>query len=237
MSTNLNLNQEYAAAENLLYQRLIIFLIVFSVFVIGAVNTNRKILFLSILFLGVLICWVLTLIIIRTAKRVDNKSGGKFVRIILGYLVPLFCSSLLTVGLFAGSFGLVDSYLFSADLKQVQLENKINELKNEVVKQISPPERKISNNFKNIDSVIAENNVTRSINPLENNRVTNPQLKSGIAKRNVDSRYFKAIDSVIVSDKPADNKLKKREPFLPPAKQTKGLKNFKNVDSVISKEK
>ena len=48
MSINWNLNQEQTAVENLLYQRLIMFLIVFSIFVLGAVNTQRKILFLSI---------------------------------------------------------------------------------------------------------------------------------------------------------------------------------------------
>lgn len=242
MSTNWNLNQEQTAVENLLYQRLIMFLIVFSVFVLGAVNTQRKILFLSILSLGVLICWVFTFIIIRTAKRIDNKSGGKLVRLILGYLVPIFCSCLLTLVLFAGSFGFVDSYLFSTDLKPVQLENKIDELKNDVVKRISPVEKETSNNFKNIDSVIAESKTVRSGKPLENINFENSPEKTVVPKQNINSKYFKTIDSVIVSDKPANSKnMLNKNPIKqqPPqtSKQNKGSKNFKNIDSVIAKDK
>jgi len=242
MSTNWNLNQEQTAAENLLYQRLIIFLIVFSVLVIGAVNTQRKILFLSILSLGVIICWVLTFILIRTAKRIDNKSGGKLVRLLLGYLVPIFCSSLLTVVLFVGSFGFVDPYLFNVDLKPVQLENKVDELKNDVVKRISPAEKKTSNNFKNVDSVIAESKTVRSVKQLENISFENPPEKTVVPKQNINAKYFKAIDSVIISDKPANSKnLLNKNPIRqqPPqtSKQNKGSKNFKSIDSVIAKGK
>ncbi|MEK6552004.1 MAG: hypothetical protein AABZ54_00955, partial [Bacteroidota bacterium] len=54
--SNWDNNPEQSCTENLLYNRLILFLIVFSIFVLGAVNTQRKILFLSILSLGVIIC-------------------------------------------------------------------------------------------------------------------------------------------------------------------------------------
>jgi hypothetical protein len=242
MSTNWNLNQERAAVENLLYQRLIIFLIVFSVFVLGAVNTQRKILFLSIIFLGVIICWVLTFILIRTAKRIDDKSGGRLVRLLLGYLVPIFCSSLLTLVLFVGSFGFVDSYLFSTDLKSVQLENKIDELKNDVVKRISPAEKKTSNNFKNVDSVIAESKTVRSGKKAEDLNFLYQSTKAVTQSKNPSSKYFKNVDSVVVSDKPTNskNRLDKNQIMnqpLPTSKQTKGSKNFKNIDSVIVKVK
>ena len=189
MSINSNLNEESTKSENLLYQRLIFFLIVFSIFVIGAVNTQRKILFLSILSLGVIICWVLTLIIIRTARRIDNKSGGRFVRLILGYLVPIFCSLLLTGVLIVGSFGFVDSYLFNIGVKPVQIENKVDELKNEIKNQLKPKEEKVSKDFKNIDSVINNDTINRS-------KRRDNQLKSGTNKKD-DSKHFKSIDKVV----------------------------------------
>ncbi|TSA25835.1 MAG: hypothetical protein D4R68_08230 [Ignavibacteriales bacterium] len=187
MSTNSNLNQESTAAENLLYQRLIIFLIVFSVFVLGAVSSQRKILFLSILSLGVIICWVLTFIIIRTAKRIDKKSGGRLIRLLLGYLVPIFCSLLLTLALTVGSFGFVDPYLFNVDLKPVQIEKKVNEITNEIKNQLKPKVDTTYNNFKNIDSVIAGNKAGTK--------------KKLISNEGKDSKHFKSIESIIKEKK------------------------------------
>lgn len=181
-------NTEQSSNENLLYQRLMIFLIVFSVLIIGALNTQRKILFLSVLALGVIICWVLTLIIIRTAKGIDKKSGGRIIRLLLGYLVPIFCSLLLTMTLVVGSLGFVDPYLFNVEIKPVQLENKIDELKNKIKDQLKPKEVKTTQNFKSIDSVINNDSLIRA---REKNL-----LRSGTNKKN-DSKYFKGIDKVI----------------------------------------
>lgn len=182
-------NPEQSSSENLLYQRLILFLIVFSIFVIGAVNTQRKILFLSVLALGVIICWVLTFIIIRTAKKIDNKSGGRLVRLLLGYIVPVFCSLLLTISLIAGSYGFADPYLFNADIKPVRLENKVDELKNEIKDQLKPKVEKTSKDFKSIDSVISNDSAARSANK-------NSPLKSETKKKD-DSKYFKSIEKVV----------------------------------------
>lgn len=239
MSDYKELNQEQTAAENLLYQRLIIFLIVFSVLVIAAVNAQRKILFLSILLLGVLICWVLTFIIIRTAKRIDNKSGGRLVRIILGYLVPIFCSFLLTSFLFFGSFGFADPYLFPSEIKQIKLENKINELKNDLVKRISSEEKKTSDNFKNIDSVIAEGKTVRSADKSGNTKLVNPPGKTFTPKQNISSKYFKSIDSVIVNDKPVKSKtrLNRNQITQPVPATSKQLQGSENIDSVAAKKK
>lgn len=240
MSTNWDLNQETMTAENLLYQRLIIFLIVFSLFVIGAINTQRKILFISILALGVIICWVLTFIVIRTAKRIDNKSGGKLVRLILGYLVPIFCSGLLTVALFFGSLGYVDSYLFPTTLKSANLENKIDQLKEAVVKQISPPKKNSSANFKNVDSVIAESKVIRSGKKIDDLKSLFQIEKSVAPKQISDSKNIKKGDSVLVNGKPATGKsslLKSKTQQVPVPKPGKSSKIFKDIDSVISKEK
>lgn len=189
--SNRDNNSEQSSNENLLYQRVILFLIVFSIFVLGAINTQRKILFLTILSLGVIICWVLTFIIIRTAKRLDNKSGGKLVRILLGYIVPIFCSCLLTIALFVGSFGFVDSYLFNVDIKPVQLENKVDDLKIDFNNQLKPKEEKTTKDFKSIDSVINNNNVVRSTNKK------NPVKSDTNKKNDPNSKYFKSIDKVV----------------------------------------
>lgn len=191
MPANQNLNQEHTNAENLLYQRLIVFLIVFSIIVLGAVNTQRKILFLSILALGVIICWVLTFIIIRTARRIDNKSGGKLVRLLLGYIVPIFCSCLLTVALIVGSFGFVDSYLFNLDIKPVRLENKVDDLKIDSNNQLKPKEKITTKDFKSIDSVINNSNTVRSTNKK------NPVKPDTNKKNDPNSKYFKSIDKVV----------------------------------------
>lgn len=242
MSTNWDLNQERTAAENLLYQRLIIFLIVFSVFVIGAVNTQRKILFLSILAIGVIICWVLTFIVIRTAKRIDNKSGGRVVRLLLGYFVPIFCSVLLTIALFVGSFGFVDSYLFNIDVKSAHIENKIDELKNDIAKQISPGVKKSSGNFKSIDSVIAEGKIIRSAKKGEDLNFLYPSTKAVPQKQNPNSKYFKSVDSVMVIDKPGTTKKRTdKKNYMPvktdTVKQIKESKNFSDIERVIQKGK
>ena len=245
MSANQNLNQEQTAAENLLYQRLFIFLIIFSVLVIGAVNTQRKILFLSILFIGVIICWALTFILIRTAKRIDNISGGRLVRLILGYLVPIFCSGILTVALFMGSFGFVDPYLFNLDVKSAQVESKIDELKNDIVKQMSPEKKQTSKNFKNVDSVIADSRIVRSGKPLnENINFDKLPGKAVIPKQNVDSKDYRPIESVISESKPIRSTISPEsinsgssQGKIVVTPQKSNSKYFKAIDSVIVNEK
>lgn len=189
MSTNSNINEEQTTTENLLYQRLIIFLIVFSVLVIAALNTQKKILFLSVLALGVIICWVLTLIIIRTTKKIDKKFGGKLILLLLGYLIPIFCSLFLTITLIVGSLGFVDPYLFNVDIKPVQLEKKVDEIKNEIKKQLKPKEDLTSKHFKSIDSVINNDSIIRA-------RERKNLLKKGTNNQS-DSKYFKSIDKVV----------------------------------------
>jgi hypothetical protein len=191
MSANQNMNQEPTNAENLLYQRVILFLIVFSIFVLGAVNTQRKILFLSVLALGVIICWVLTFIIIRTARRIDNKYGGRIVRLVLGYFVPIFCSCLLTIALITGSSGLADPYLFNVDIKPIQIENKVDEIKNAIKDELKPKEKKTTKDFKSIDSVINNSNAVRSAGK---NKPVKPDSNK---KNDPNSKYFKSIDRVV----------------------------------------
>src|ERR1035437_7842728 len=93
VNPNWDLSRERSVAENNLNQRLALFLIIFLIVFIGAVNTSKKYFFLSLLFVGVLICWILAYTIIRStrkinlinkelysaddhARRIDKKSGG-----------------------------------------------------------------------------------------------------------------------------------------------------------------
>jgi len=117
----------------------------------------------------------------------DNKSGGRLIRLLLGYLVPIFCSLLLTIALTVGSFGFVDPYLFNVDLKPVQIEKKVNEITNEIKNQLKPKVDTTSNNFKNIDSVIAGNKAGTK--------------KKLISNEGKDSKHFKSIESIIKEKK------------------------------------
>ena len=88
-----------------------------------------------------------------------------------------------------GSFGFVDSYLFNLDIKPVQLENKVDEIKNEIKNQLKPKEEKNFKDFKSIDSVINNDSITRA-------RKKDSLLKSGTNKKD-DLKYFKSIDKVV----------------------------------------
>lgn len=200
--------KDSVTSENLLFQRIIIFLIVFSVLILGALNTQRKILFLSILFLGVIICWVLTLIIIRTARRIDSRSGGRIIKLFLGYIIPIFCSLVLTTGLIFGSFGFADQYLFDINIKPVQIENKIDEIKTAVKEVIKPKVDTTSKNFRSIDSVIAISSSKPQTTNAKRKTQTSTQVPTTIpnktitpkkspTSKKVDSTNFENIDKIL----------------------------------------
>ena len=155
-SAGWDFNQERAFTENLLNQRISFFLIFFAIVVAGAVFVKSKIFFLLILFLGLVICWVLSLAIFVTAKKlgaVDKKFYGIIVRWLLGYFLPFFCSSLITLGFAVGAIGYFDSYL-SLDLGKVStIEQGIKKVEEKIGKQ-DIPSVKSNPNFKNIDSVL-----------------------------------------------------------------------------------
>ncbi|MCX6168869.1 MAG: hypothetical protein NTX65_06005 [Ignavibacteriales bacterium] len=157
-SSNRDFNEERAFTENLLNQRISFFLIFFAIVIAGAVVVKSKIFFLVILFLGVVISWVLSVTIFATAKKLESmerKHSSLIVRWLSGYFLPVFCSSLITLGFVIGAMGYFDS-LLSLDLGKVTtIDQGIKKIEQTIAKHDSSA-AKTNPNFKNIDSVIKE---------------------------------------------------------------------------------
>jgi len=216
VNPNWDLSRERSVAENNLNQRLALFLIVFLIVFIGAVNTSKKFFFLSLLFIGVLICWILAYTIIRStkkinrinkelysadnqARRIDKKTGGRSSRWLLGYFVPICCCILLTMGLLAGSFGFLDPYLTITIDKAVQIENKVESKAEEFKKDISREPDNSSKNFKNVDSVIAQGKLINSKSRTD--KFTTNEIKPVVKKENRSDPNFKNVETVISTGK------------------------------------
>ncbi len=213
-----DLGEERAAAESLMNQRLGLFLILFAIIIVGAINTQKKILFLSVMFIGAVICWVLAYTIIRlarkigfltkeidsieniSAKKIDRKGGGKSTRFLLGYFVPIFCSSLLVLAFLIGSSGLVDSYLWVPAISMPQVEQKVEQVKNDIKEKIIPRKDTLSQNFQSVDKVISDSKIIdsgRKYFQLEKTVEKEVTPKTTYAPRT----HFKNIDSVMVTYK------------------------------------
>lgn len=173
-SSNWDLNQERVFNESLLNQRIQFFLIFFAVVIGGVVFTynTSKIFVLLILFTGMIISWALSFTIFRLYNRViqilrslsDNeshpftligrKTKGKSMGWVLGYFVPIFCSTVITIGFLVLSSGLLD---FTFPPNRIPTIEKIeNNLPSEIKSKsdtVKPKHEKIKE-FKTIDSVI-----------------------------------------------------------------------------------
>ena len=245
------LNRDRIGAETVLNQRLVLFLVVFAVVIVSALNSQKKIFFLSLLFAGLVICWVLAYIVVTAARRVgylskelhandpdakivDRKGGGRSVRFLLGYFIPMFCSTLLTIAFLAGAGGFLDSYLWqtNVNISTATVESKVKEVGTEIKKQLEPRKDSSSGNFKNVDSVIL---LSKPL-PEEKNTAQTKQSTSSqvISKTNKYSANFKSVDSVIALSSPLPAKRKnnvtRNQSLLP---KIKAASNFKNIDSVI----
>lgn len=218
-SPGLDLISERSAAETSLNQRLTLFLIIFLIVFIGAVNTSKKFFFVSLLFAGVLICWVLAYTIIRStkkinrinkelyaaddfARRIDKKAGGRSSRWLIGYFIPISCSVLLTMGLLAGSFGFLDPYLTIVVDKTVQVETKVEKAATVEIKKVTAPQVDNSSKyFKNVDSVIAQGKVINS--KVKVDKFITNENKPVVKKENNSNSNsnFKNIETVISTGK------------------------------------
>ncbi len=111
-----DMSQERVFVENLLVQRFNFFLIFFSIVVTGSLSTESSLNFKIILFLGAIICWLLSVTIIRAQTKFDlifdellkddkhpisiidkrcPKKGSA--RRLIGYIIPILCASTLTI--------------------------------------------------------------------------------------------------------------------------------------------
>ena len=245
------LNRDRIGAETVLNQMLVLFLVVFAVVIVSALNSQKKIFFLSLLFAGLVICWVLAYIVVTAARRVgylvkelhandpeakkmDHNGGGRSVRFLLGYFIPIFCSALLTVAFVTGAFGFMDTYLWPSNISTTAVENKAKEIGSEIKKQIGPQKDETAGHFKSVDSVIMlskplpEKKTTPQANAFQGSKPTSTANKY--------SPHFKSVDSVIAIGNPPAKRKFKPSPYVS-RKQAieesiKPDSHFKSIDSV-----
>lgn len=235
--------RERTGAETVLNQRLILFLVVFAVVIVSALNAQRKVFFLTLLFAGVVICWVLAYIVIISARKVgyivkrlyevdselkkaDRKGGGRSARFLLGYFIPIFCTTLLTIAFVTGAFGFMDPYLWPTTISTTKIENKAQEIGTEIKKQLEPKKDETAGHFRSVDSVIL---LSKSVVDGKTNTATNVNQNSKTAtSANKYSKNFKSVDSVIALGNPPAKR--KAQPTQSISKK-QALKELENLDS------
>ncbi len=220
------LNRDRNGAETVLNQRLVLFLVVFAVVIVSALNSQKKIFFLSLLFAGLVICWVLAYIVVTAARRVgylvkelhandpdakkmDRKGGGRSVRFLLGYFIPIFCSALLTVAFVTGAFGFMDTYLWPTSTSTTAVENKAKEIGSEIKKQIEPKKDETAGHFKNVDSVILLSK--QSPADKKSAQISGAKTSQSGSQAGKYSPNFRNVDSVIALSNPLPAKGKSAE--------------------------
>jgi hypothetical protein len=245
-----DLTDERSATENLINQRLGLFLIVFAIIIVGVVTTQKKIYFLSILFIGAVLCWVLAYTIIRLARKIGiltkeinsfevstsskiDRGGAKVTRILLGYFVPIFCSTILVLIFLVGSSGIIDSYLW---VPVTQVEQKVNEVKEDIKEKLTPKKENTSVEFKSIDKVISDSKVTNS--KETDDKLVKEVKKEIITKTTSRSGDFNNIDNMITptqTSKSGQNVSRSSASVKEQPQSNAGAdsKNFKSIQSII----
>lgn len=166
--------EHLAYLERAIDRRLAIFLVFFTVVIIGALGSGSASLSSVGFSIGSIICWLLAISIILTTRKTGalaralKKTGDSayslieirlysvFIRWILGYIIPVFCAIVLTFGSVASSLGWLNNiwfYKFQVESKIDQIKNKLPEIKIENKPEVKSP-AKPDKNFQAIDSVL-----------------------------------------------------------------------------------
>ena len=115
---NWTMSDERAFIENLLCSRFNFMLVFFGLIVAGGLATNNPLLFKCIFVIGFLVTFLLSLTICRAQKKLDiainsflfdensqhpaktlnDKCSGRSVRGLIGYIIPMICSTILLMG-------------------------------------------------------------------------------------------------------------------------------------------
>ncbi len=229
-----NINAESSGVEELAFlekaidRRLAIFLVFFTVVIVGALGSGSSSLSAAGFSIGSIICWLLAISIILTtrktgaiAKALKKEVGGivasieagiyaKFVRWILGYIIPVFCSIVLTFGSVASSVGWLNDiwfYRFKVESKIDEIKNNLPEIEFKKKNEVAKPEP--NKNFEPIDSVM---NSTIKI-PVSS-QTTNSQVEEN----------YKPIESATPPEKKKTQEVKTAKPD----------KNFKPIDKLTN---
>jgi len=220
--------EELAFLERAIDRRLAIFLVLCIVVIAGALASGSASLSAVGFSVGSFICWLLALSIILTTRKagavahalkkegenafskIEAKLYSKSIRWILGYIIPVFCAVVLTMGSVASSVGWLNNiwfYRFKVESKIDEITNKLPEIK--IEKKDSMIAKPVDNNFKPVDNVI-----NSEIKPVEETlqvpTTTDESKTTGKAAQTVKAK-------------------------TPPAKTAKPTRNFQPIDRVIKK--
>lgn len=168
-------NEDFAelfSLERSIDRRLAIFLVLFAFVIVGALGSGSPSISSVGFSIGSIICWLIAVSIILTTKKADavskevkysnanyfasieRKLYSKAIRWILGYIIPVFCSIVLTFGSVASSAGWFNNVWFY----KYKIESKVDELKNSLpekkIQKVESKKPEQDENFTPIDSVI-----------------------------------------------------------------------------------
>ena len=248
---------ELYALERSIDRRLTIFLVVFGLIVVGALGSGSAPLSAVGFSIGGVICWLIAVSLILTTRktgavaralkkesessysRIEGRLYSKFIRWILGYIIPIFCAFVLTFGSVASSAGWLDSiwfYRFKVESKIDQIAKSLPEITIGTKKDSA---NRYGNNFEPIDSVISvpikkdvpvtsgnqvSENSGKNFKPIsvveENSTPRRPQVEVHL-KEVPSNKHFKSLDtSANKTEKPkqVEESPQKRDPHFKPLK-------------------
>jgi hypothetical protein len=252
------LNQERAFWERMLNQKINYFLGFFVILIIGmAVATTRE-LTLFVLSVGAVILWVLTVSIINTTRKinfavkelskvsnnptgmVDRRAKGRLARLVLGFGLPIFCSSVITLIFAAGISGLF-LFRFPSTPEVVKTTKAVIEKGKESVVEKKKPVQDNASHFENIESVIQKNKNAVVAMPMDS--TFRDSSKKNISKKQIARRQFlanpnfKNVNRVVAASEiySTGKASSSKKPVSAKTSQQKmDNPNFKNIDTLIS---
>lgn len=212
---------ELFSLERSIDRRLAIFLALFAFVVVGALGSGNASISSAGFSIGSILCWLLAISIILTTKKsgyvsreiklsgngayakVERKLYSKMIRWILGYIIPVFCSIVLTFGSVASSVGWLDNIWFYKS----KIESKVDQITNSLPEiKIEKKTPETNPNFKPVDSVVTiPSKKTESQPPLQYKdfpKIETPAKQKENVKtktqpqKSTPSQYFKPIDSL-----------------------------------------
>ena len=255
---NWELNQERAFWEKMLNQKINYFLGFFVILIVGMAVATTKELSIFVLAVGTVILWALSISIMNTTRKinlavkelskasnnptglVDRRAKGRIARLIYGFGLPIFCSSVITLILAASLSGIYSFRFPTTKQEVVKTAQKIVEKGKEAVVEKKKPVENNSSHFESIESVIQkEKNPVVSLpasTSIKDTSVKGAKPASTIKKKTLANPNFKNINRVVATEEvyATDKPAKVKKPGMVSDSQKKmDNPNFKNIDTLI----
>lgn len=155
-------------------RRLAIMLVFFVFVIMGSLASGLSSISAIGFSIGSIICWLLAVSIMLTTKKtgetiktiskvegniyakIEKRLYAKSIRWILGYIIPIFCSLVLTFGSVGSSAGWFNDFWFT----RITIEDKIEDLKESLpnikIEKSDKPAQKVEpdKHYKSVDSLI-----------------------------------------------------------------------------------